>query len=307
MSLSVDRRTLLAGGAALMATPAFAQNPAPVLTKPIPVSGEQLPVVGIGTARIMDFESDPEAFAERRQVLEILASGQTGNIIDTAPSYGRAEDVLGELFEATGLRDSFFLATKTRAGRSVEDHIAEMERSKARLRTDHFELMQYHNVSDPNQDFGLLREWKSEGICKYVGMTSTFEQAYDSFVQVLRSGKPDFVQVDYAIDNRSAEERILPAAMENGAAVLTALPFGRNRLFQRTADVPLPDFAAEIGAETWAQFFLKFLISHPAVNAVIPGTDLPQYMRDNLGAGRAPMPDQAMRARMAAFIDNLPG
>lgn len=302
---TLDRRALLAAGAAMAASPAFAQAEAPVLTKPIPSSGEQLPVVGIGTAQIFNYQPGAPEEAERREVLQILQSGQV-RLIDTAPSYGAAEDRLGELIQSLNMRPRFFLATKTRAGQSVEAHRAEIERSKQRLKTDKFDLMQFHNVSSANQDFGLLKELKAAGTIRYHGMSSTSDGAYAAFEQVMLREKPDFIQVDYAIDNRNVEQRILPAARDNGVAVLTALPFGRNRLFQRTAMVQLPELAREIGAATWAQFFLKYLIGHPAVNAVIPGTDKPQYMRDNLGAGRGTIPDEATRRRMAAFIDALP-
>ena len=313
MTQTLDRRTILAAGAALAATPALAQTPAPpltvapILTKPIPHGGEQLPVVGSGSAQIYAFTNDPAAFAERRETLKILGAGQV-RVIDTAPGYGAAEDRLGELFADLGMRNRFFLATKVSANRvDRAAFTTEMEASKRRLKTDKFELMQYWNVSNATQDFGLLKEWKAQGICKYHGMSSTSDGAYTAFEQVLAREKPDFIQVDYAIDNRNVEERILPAARDNDAAVLTALPFGRNRLFQRVGSTPLPDFAKEIDATTWAQFFLKFLISHRAVNCVIPGTDKPQYALDNLAAGRGRMPDAAMRARMAAFVAALPG
>lgn len=301
----LNRRGLLAASAALAATPALGQGQQS-LTKPIPHSGERLPCVGTGTAQIYDFENDPAQFAERKAALQALAASGPGRVIDTAPQYGRAEARLGDLFADTGLRPRFFLATKVNAGRTREQKIQQFENSKRLMRTDKFELMQLHNLSDPNEDWGLLREWKQGGAVKYIGMTTTFDGAYEPFEQVIAREKPDFIQVDYAIDNRNVETRVLPAAQAAGCAVLTALPFGRERLFQRTANVPLPDFAKEIGVASWAQFFLKFLISHPAVTCVIPGTDKPEYVVDNQGAARGPMPDAAMRARMAAFVDALP-
>jgi aryl-alcohol dehydrogenase-like predicted oxidoreductase len=314
MTPSIDRRTLLAAGAALAATPACAQSTTTAaaadpkaVTRAIPSTGEQIPVVGIGTSRVFDFAAeDAEAYAQRKEVLQILANGPGGNIIDTAPSYGRAEERLGDLFADTGLRERFFIAGKVAARRDTAGQREELEQSRRRMRTQNFELIQYHNVSNANQDFALLREWKDAGVIKYHGMTTTSEGAYEPFEQALAREKPDFIEIDYAIDNRSVEDRILPLAADNNVAVLTALPFGRNRLFQRTANVPLPDYAAELGIDTWAKFFLKWLISHPTVTAVIPGTDLPQYMRDNLGAGTPPFPDQTMRQRMASFIESLP-
>ncbi len=306
MSLDLTRRSALAAGAALAAAPSLASAQNGSLTKPIPRSGEQLPVVGTGSAIIYDFENDPAQFAERKAALQALAASGPGRVIDTAPQYGRAEARLGDLFADTGLRSRFFLATKVNAGRTREQKIAQFENSKRLLRTDKFELMQLHNLSSADEDWSLLREWKAAGIAKYIGMTTTFDGAYAPFEQVIAREKPDFIQIDYAIDNRNVEERILPAARDNGVAVLTALPFGRERLFQRAAGQPLPAYAREIGVTSWAQFFLKFLISHPAVTCVIPGTDKAEYVADNQGAAKGPMPDAAMRARMIATVDALP-
>lgn len=308
--MTLSRRSVLAAGAAAAAAPvfgpAFAQTSGPVIKKPIPVSNEMLPVVGIGTAVIFDYENDPAKQAERLAVLQTLTAPDGGTLIDTAPAYGRAEDRLGELLEAGNLRSKVFLATKipTRnADRAAQ--IAAMEASKRRLKTQNFELMQAWNVTDPNYDLGLLRDWKSQGVCKYTGITTSQDSAYAAIETVMRREKPDFFQVNYSLGDREAEARLLPAAMDSGCAVLTNGPFGRNSLFAKVANRPLPDFAAEIGATSWAQFFLKFLISHPAVTAVIPGTDRPQYMTDNLNAGRAPLPDAAMRQRMITYWDSL--
>jgi aryl-alcohol dehydrogenase-like predicted oxidoreductase len=173
------------------------------------------------------------------------------------------------------------------------------------LKIDRIDLMQAWNVADPQFEFGILREWKRRGVCRYIGMTTSNPRAYDAVAKVLAREKPDFFQVNYSLGDREAEAALLPLAREVGAAVLTALPFGRNSLFRRSANRPLPPFAAELGVQSWAQFFLKFNLSHPAVTAVIPGTDKPAYMLDNLQAGRGPMPDAQMRARMIAFWDSL--
>lgn len=298
------RRSVLATAAALAAAPAAAQT-GPVLTKPIPSTREQLPVIGIGTAVVFDYENDPVKFAERKAVLQNLANGG-GKLIDTAPGYGRAEARLGDLFADTGLRPRFFLATKVTATASREQQMAQLAASKQRLKSDKFELMQLHNIRDATADLGLLREWKASGTCKYIGVTTTSEGVYPGLEELMRREKIDFIQVDYALDNREVEARILPAARDTGTAVLTAQPFGRNRLFARIGTTPLPDWARELGATSWAQVALKFLVSHPAVSAVIPGTDKPEYMIDNINAGRGRMPDAALRARMAAFIDALP-
>jgi aryl-alcohol dehydrogenase-like predicted oxidoreductase len=275
-----------------------------LLTRPIPSSGEPLPIVGIGTAVIFDFENDPAKYAERRQVLQHLVTGG-GKLIDTAHSYGRAEDRLGELVADLGIRDRLFLATKYSYANDRAAATASLKRSLARLKTDRVDLMQAWNVGDPGFDFGLLREWKQQGLCRYVGMTTSREGQYDAIGKVLAREKPDFFQVDYSLGDRDAENVLLPLARDVGAAVLTALPFGRNSLFRKSTGRELPPFAAEFGARTWAQFFLKFNLSHPAITAVIPGTDKPQYMLDNLQAGRGAMPDAAMRKRMVAFWESL--
>lgn len=302
-----NRRTLLAAAAAAAAAPtlAAAQARPALLTRPIPSSGERIPVVGIGTSQVFDYADDPAKHAERKAVVQAFVAGG-GTLIDTAPSYGRAEERLGEVMAETGLRPKIFLATKIRASADRATQIAEMETSKRRLKTDRFDLMQAHNVGNPSYDLGLLREWKSAKIIRYTGITTSNDGAYEAIEQVLRREKPDFFQVDYAIDNLGADARLLPAARDAGAAVLVNGPFGRNRLFAKVANRPLPDFAKDIGAATWAQFFLKFLISHPAITAVIPGTDKVSYVQDNLAAGRGPMPDAAMRKRMADYIAALP-
>lgn len=304
----LTRRSALAAAAAAAAAPSLSLaqvKPKAVLTKPIPSSGERIPVVGIGTAVVFDYQNDPQKHAERRGVLEALTSGG-GSVVDTAPAYGLAEDRLGELMAETGLRQQIFLATKVPASADRAGQTAAMERSKQRLKTGAFDLMQSWNVTDANADLALLREWKAAKTIRYTGVTTSNDRAYEAIEQVLRRERPDFFQVDYAIDNLGAEDRLLPAAIDSGAAVLINGPFGRNRLFNRTAGKPLPDFAREIGVSTWAQFFLKFLISHPAVTVVIPGTDKAEYMRDNLAAGEGPMPDAAMRKRMSDYIAALP-
>ena len=304
-----SRRRLLGGAAAAIVAalgpPGVARSAdAPLRTRPIPHSGEPLPVVGIGSAIIFDFENDPAKYAERRQVLQTLVAGGA-KLIDTASAYGRAEDRIGDLVADLGVRDRLFLATKFRYNDSRESATASMRASLRRLKTDRVDLMQAWNVGDPNYDFGLLREWKQQGLCRYVSMTTSSLRQYEAFTKVIAREKPDFVQVNYSLGDREAESAILPAAQDVGAAVLTALPFGRNSLFRTAGGRPLPDFAAEFGAKTWAQLFLKYLLSHPAVTAVIPGTDKPEYMLDNLQAGRGPLPDAGMRKRIVQYWETL--
>jgi aryl-alcohol dehydrogenase-like predicted oxidoreductase len=309
-AIDLRRRRLLAagGGSALTALvgmpSASAAADHAVITRPIPHSGERLPIVGIGTAVIFDFENDAAKLAERRQVIQNLVAGG-GKLIDTAAGYGRAEDRLGDLVADLSNRDRLFIATKYRYAEDSAGATASLKRSLARLKTDRIDLMQAWNVGDPNFDFGILREWKQQGLCRYVGMTTSNLRQYEANAKVLAREKPDFFQVNYSLGDREAESVLLPLARDVGAAVLTALPFGRNSLFRKSAGKPLPPFAAEFGAKSWAQFFLKFNLSHPAITAVIPGTDKPEYMLDNLQAGRGPMPDAAMRKRMVEFWESL--
>ena len=309
--IDLSRRRLLAAsaGAALAAMLPGAPRVAraadePPATRPIPQSGEPLPMVGIGTSIIFDFENDLAKYAERRQVIQALVAGG-GRLIDTAHSYGRAEDRLGELVADLGVRDKLFLATKFSIDTDRAAATASMQSSLRRLKTDRVDLMQAWNVGDANYDFGLPREWKRQGLCRYVGMTTSSNRQYDAIGKVLAREKPDFLQVNYSLGDREAANALLPAARDNGAAVLVNLPFGRNSLFRKAGSRALPGFADEFGARTWAQFFLKFILSHPAVTAVIPGTDKPEYMLDNLQAGRGPLPDAAMRGRMVEYWDSL--
>ena len=304
------RRVLAASAGAALAT-VLARFPRaaraaeePLRTRPIPHGGEQLPVVGIGTAIIFDFESDPVKYAERRLVIQTLVAGG-GRLIDTAHAYGRAEDRVGDVVADLGVRDKLFLATKFSYGADRAAATASMQASLRRLKTNRVDLMQAWNVGDANYDFGLLREWKQQGLCRYVGMTTSSIRQYDAIAKVLARERPDFFQVNYSLGDREAENMLLPTARDAGAAVLVNLPFGRNSLFRKAGGRPLPGFAAEFGAMTWAQLFLKFILSHPAVTAVIPGTDKPEYMLDNLQAGRGLLPDAAMRRRIVQYWDAL--
>ena len=291
---------LAGSAAALLAAPPLAQGAAgEILTRPVPSSGERLPAVGLGTSRVFNVGDDPARRAELAEVLRILVGGG-GTIIDTATSYGAAEGVVGDLVAQAGLRKQVFIATKLRAPDAEE-----LRGSLARLRTDRVDLLFLHNVRDPGQDLGAFRAWKAEGKCRYMGVTSTSERDYDAVEAVLKREKPDFIEIDYSLDNREVEERLLPLAAEMKAAVLIALPFGRARLFRAVRGKALPGWAREFDAASWAQFFLKFILAHPAVTAAIPGTSNPAHMADNLGAMRGRLPDAAQRRRMVEFIESL--
>jgi aryl-alcohol dehydrogenase-like predicted oxidoreductase len=276
---------------------------ASLVTKPIPSTGERLPVIGIGTARRYDVASSEAALAPLREVVRNFTR-MGGKLIDTAPSYGKAEPVVGNLVAQAGNRDQLFLATKVGRGReSVQAGRAEMEQSLKQLKVGKVDLMQVHNLGGVDEMLPVLREWKEAGKTRYIGVTTSSKNQYAELERVLRTQRMDFIEVDYAIDNREVEQRILPLAQERGVAVLSALPFGRGRVFEAFGKQPLPAWAQELGIRTWPQFALKYIVSHPAVTVAIPGTAKMEYLTDNLGAARAPMPDAAARRRMAALVD----
>ena len=306
---SLSRRGMLAAAVGLGAgalsrfAPARAQGATPILRRAIPQGGEMLPVVGVGTSQVFAIGSDAKERAERRAVIEALAAAG-GSVIDTASTYGSAEGVVGDLVAEAGLRDKLFIATKGEV-RARAAAIAEFQESLRRLKTPKVDLMQLHNVTSPRTELALYREWKAQGLARYIGITTSTDGDHDAVAAVTEREKPDFVQVNYSIVDRNAEKRALPAAKDNGAAVLCNVPFGRGGLFRKARGKPLPDWAAEFDAATWGQFFLKFLLAHAAVTAVIPGTAKAEHMNDNLGAGRGRMPDAAMRQRMIAYVEQL--
>lgn len=284
------------GAAGLLPAPAAAEA---LLTRAIPVSGERLPAVGLGTSIVFNAGEDAQKRAQLAEVLKNLVAGG-GKVIDTAVAYGSSEAVVGDLVAQAGLREQVFIATKLR--RPDPD---ELRGSLERLRTKRVDLLFLHNVRDPAQDLGRFRDWKAAGACRYYGVTSTYEGHYGAVEAVLARERPDFIEIDYSVDNREVEARLLPLAAERGAAVLIALPFGRARLFRAVRGKSLPAWAQDFGANSWAQFFLKFVLAHPAVTAAIPGTSNPAHMTDNLGALRGRLPDAAERARMVQLIESL--
>lgn len=306
--MSLSRRTLLAAAALSLPGIALAQNAqpqaAPILKRRVPQTGTMLPVVGIGTAIIFDFQNDPAKLEERKQVVRHLVAGG-GSLIDTAAGYGNAEATVGQVVQETGLREQAFIATKYSSSDTPEEAEAELRRSLQRLRTNTIDLQQAWNVVDANFSLAQLKEWKAAGHCRHIGITSSSDRAYDALAQIVRREKPEFFQINYSLGDRDAEKLLLPAARDAGSAVLTNLPFGRNSMFKKVAGKPLPGFAKEIDCTSFAQLFLKYNLSHPAVTAVIPGTDLPQYMLDNLNAGRGRMPDAAMRRRIEQWFDTI--
>jgi diketogulonate reductase-like aldo/keto reductase len=267
----------------------------------IPSNGELLPVVGCGTWRTFDVGAKPEDRAPLAEVLRILFEAG-GSVIDTSPMYGSAEAVVGDLLAAAGTRDKAFIATKVWTS-GHDNGIAQMRQSMRLLKTDRIDLMQIHNLLDWRAHLPTLRAWKAEGRIRLMGVTHYTQSAHDELEAVLRAEKWDFVQLNYALDDRAVERRLLPLAAERGVAVLVNQPFGGGGLLRKLLSRKLPDWAGEIGATSWAQILLKFVLANPAVTAVIPGTGRPEHMKDNVQAGLGIYPDAAMLKKMLASID----
>jgi len=276
---------------------------APVLRRPIPSSGQMLPVIGVGTAVVYELDPADAKFPVLTETLRaFLANG--GEVIDTSPTYGRAEQTLGEIFRRIGQREKAFIATKisTTGEQAGIDSVAGSLRD---LGTDRIDLLQVHNIRDTDVHLRTIRRLKDEGKVRYTGITTSFPNTYDEYERIMRREKLDFIQIDYALDNRKADERILPLARDRGMAVLINLPFGRGRLFAKARGQPLPLWAADIDCTSWAQLFLKFVLAHPAVTAIIPGTDKPEFALDNLNAARGRIPDARMREQILGYWDQL--
>lgn len=305
---SISRAAFLKGGAALVACNALATYPsaaekeeARMLTRPIPSSGEALPVIGLGTWQVFDVGADKAERAQRGDVLkELVAAG--GSVVDSSPMYGRAEGVAGDLIESLGIRDKTFIATKVWTSGKA-DGIAQMDRSFKLFKTDKIDLMQVHNLLDYKTHLDTLRGWQKDGRVRYLGVTHYTASAFAQLEAVLRAEKPDFVQMNYAVDDRAAEKTLLPLCQEMGIAVLVNRPFGGGGLMRRLKGKPLPDFASEIGATSWAQLLLKFIIAHPAITCAIPGTAKPAHMKDNAQAGIGALPDTKLRELIAVAAE----
>lgn len=302
---AISRAKFLRGSAGLICALAMpgagaAQAPEKMPTRPIPSTGAALPVIGCGTWRGFDVGANAARRAQLAEVLKILfAAG--GTVIDSSPMYGSAESVAGDLLRDMNARDRAFIATKVWT-RGRAQGIAQMQQSLSRFHTERIELMQVHNLLDWRTQLATLRAWKQEGRITYLGVTHYTTSAYKDLEAVMRAEKLDFVQLNYAINDRDAEQRLLPLAADRGIAVLVNQPFGGGDLFQTLRNRPLPDWAAEIDCQSWAQILLKFVLAHPAVTCVIPGTGRPEHMRDNVRAGTGRMPDAQLRRRMVAAL-----
>ena len=290
---------------------AFAADPSPLLTRAIPSSGEALPLVGLGSSATFAQVARSEDVSALRDVLQALVAGG-GSVFDTAPAYGASEEVAGTIARELGLTERVFWATKLNAvprGADKAEPAAareQLETSFRRLGKTPLDLVQVHNLADIGTQLPLLQQYKADGRIRYVGVTSTSKPAYPRLVEVMRNEEIDFIGVDYAVDNRDVEESILPLAQERKIGVLVYVPFGRTRLWSRIGDRPLPEWAAEFDAGSWAQFMIKYVAAHPAVTCVTPATSKARNMADNLGGARGRLPDADQRRRMAEYIDALP-
>jgi aryl-alcohol dehydrogenase-like predicted oxidoreductase len=305
----MERRSLLRAGAALALMAGLpirvrAQSTANERLITARISGVErdLPVIGIGTARRYSAPHGDDLAALRATISRFVELG--GQVIDTAPSYGKAEEVIGQLVQELGVRERLFLATKVGVD-SREQGVAQIEQSFTKLRTSRIDMIAVHNLRDVDNQLAILRDLKASGRIRAVGATTSFDSQYAAFEAMMRRQTLDVIQVDYAMDNRKVAERILPLAQERGIAVMINLPFGRGRLFETTRGRPLPDWAAEVGAKSWAQVFLKYIVSHPSRPIAVPGMAQARYVDDNLAAARHPLPDAALRRRMEQFIDAL--
>ncbi len=299
-----NRREFVAAGAMLGTVPGtlLASDASGMRMTRIPATGEQLPAIGLGTYSVFDVTSTAEAISERREIVDLLAS-HGGSVVDTSPMYNRSEQVIGDIIATGANRESLFLATKVWTdGRA--SGIAQMQRSIELMRTDTIDLMQVHNLRDTALHMETIREWQDDGRIRYNGLTHYTAGAHAALEREMREFEPQFIQINYSLGEREAENRVLPLAREMGVAVIINRPFQAGRLFRAVAGKALPDFATGF-AESWGQFFLKFIISHPAVSCAIPATSKPHHMVDNLRAGFGEMPDQKMRKRMSDYFGNL--
>jgi aryl-alcohol dehydrogenase-like predicted oxidoreductase len=300
------RATKLIGAAAaglVLPNPPTRADSNTMLTRAIPSTGEKLPVIGLGTWNVFDVDLTPANEKQLGDVLSLFVK-LGGQMVDSSPMYGRAEQVIGTLATKLGLRDKLFLATKVWI-RGKQAGLESMERSMARLQTKRIDLMQVHNLVDPQTQLATMREWKAEGRFRYIGITHYNASAFGEVEKALGSENLDFLQINYSIMEREAEARILPLARDRQVAVLINRPFGGGDLFSRVRSKPLPEWAAEFDCRSWAQFFLKWIVGHSAVTCAIPATNNSEHLEDNLQGGLGRLPDTKTRQRMVEFVSGL--
>lgn len=306
-SLVTRRRALqICAGVVAGLTPrtlgaAVAHRQAEMIRRAIPSSGEEIPVVGLGTWQTFDVGPDQEERDALRRVLQLFFE-LGGTVVDSSPMYGSSQAVLGELATDVGLLDDLWVATKVWIeGR--DEGVEQMEESLTELRRSRIELMQVHNLVDVEEHLETLEAWKARGRIRYIGLTTSSTRQYDEMESLLDDERLDFIQINYSLAERESADRILPRARELGLAVMINRPFAGGRLFGRLAGEPLPSWASEIGATAWSQIFLKYVLSHPAVTVAIPATSDPQHLRENMGGGVGRMPGPELRRRMEALLD----
>lgn len=294
-----------------------AAQPADVIRHAIPKTGEQIPIIGLGSSATFGQIARSEDVTPLRDVLQAMVDAG-GTVFDTAPSYGASEEVAGRLVNELGIRDRVFWATKLNVlggrrggggGSATADPAAarqQVETSFQRFGGETIDLIQVHNVADIPTQLGILKEYKESGRVRYIGTTSTSKGQYPQLAQWMRDEPLDFIGIDYAVDNTSAATDLFPIARDRGIAVMVYMPFGRTRLWNRVEGHEVPEFAREFGCETWAQFFLKFAAAHPDVTTVTPATSSAEHMLDNMGAALGRLPDAAEQQRMVEFINALP-
>ncbi len=277
----------------------YAADSSPLL-RSVPKTGEKLPVIGLGSAGTFDVRPGSPQLGPLGEVLALFVK-HGGKFIDSAPLYGNAESVIGELAAKSRLRDSLFIATKVLAT-SVQEGISQMERSLQLFRTRTIDLMQVHNLVDVDREMSSLREWKAKGRIRYTGITYSEDRGHGEVERVMKLHKPDFVQINYSLVDRAAARRILPLARDLGMGVIINRPFGGGGIFKEISAKPLPAWVAEFDCHSWAQFLLKWIVAHPAVTCVIPATNNPRHLEDNMGAGVGRLPDARTRERMASLF-----
>ena len=297
-------------GASALAVFARLFEPGKLVTKPIPSSGEQLPVIGLGSTSTFAEVARSEDVGALREVMTTLVQNG-GTIFDTAPDYGASEEVAGRIASEASITDKIFWATKVnvaRGGGAADPAAAkaQLDASFRKIKKPKIDLIQVHNLGDVPTQLKLLKDLKAQGRVRYFGVTTTSPNQYNDLIRNMKAEPLDFIGVNYAIDDRDVEQTILPLARDRKIAVLAYAPFGRTRLFRRVQGQSLPGWAAELDAKTWAQFFLKFVVSHPSITAATPATSQAKNMVDNIGGGIGRMPDEPTRKRMVAFVDALP-
>lgn len=303
--MSITRRKFLTHSAGLTASlnvglPLLAQAPLNMTT--IPSSGQQIPSIGIGCRNYRGEPGSAEMPVFRDTFAKFHELG--GKVVDTSPNYGNSETVIGNIMRELGIRDDLWVATKVDRD-DTAGGIERMQQSFAALGGESFDLMQVHNLVGVNTQLQTLQEWKEQGRFRYIGITSSNDRQYEEMEQIMNSYTLDFIQVDFSLGNRNAGQRLLPLAQDKGIAVLVNLPFGRGEMFEAVGERPLPEWAADIDASSWAQVFLKYIMSHPTSAIPIPGTTKPHHAEDNVGAARGRLPDAALRTVMEQFIDPL--